>query len=1019
MSQLELIFPNGDIRFLNVEIEKGVVNIGRHPENDIVIDAPGVLDFHAVLDCRRRPYQLINFGDNAVTLNGDPVARNMPQEAQPFDQIGLAGYTLLWLDEGKTAPSPMPGAGGRAGGGRAPRGAGGAGNTGGAAIAGGAAAAGMALSGGGLTAGRAPTSAGGSATPATPRPQMIADRPDDIILVELSERTWTVDVDNQVNFTVTITNGGPLVAEFTIEVEGLPAEWVQSSEPTWAVRLFEGRRKDVQLSISAPREPASRAGAHPFVVTVRSEDYPDHLCSRSAMITLNPYYAFDMSELDPKQQAVHFQKNRHTALAVLDITNRSNAELPVRLDGTDDERACQFEFQQGEGTPRRSRQIELRVAPEETTVVTTHITPFARRIFSARATTHPVSFTATLLGPVPLTQVASGMITNRPLFGVGSLLLALALLTFLVILVFRPQLYEFGADRTSLVAGEALTLRWNASPFTTSRIEPEVGELDRTSGTREIKPRDTKVYRLTGENFLSRLLPFLAPPAREIAITVDPVKPKIVSFDANPRSPLTGDTITVFWEVSNGTELSLITNGAPETLPADQIARGQRRVKVEGDLRYELVAKNYYGDDKQNFSIRPNQPTPTPIPPPQIVRFDVKPVVITAGMEIAIEWEVTGADRVTIAPLIAGADGYPPKGAISQKPDRNTSYVLTAYNGPVQVSRQQNVTVGPAPTATPVPLAPVIAYFKALPNPVTVLDANSPSTITLSWQVQGAYTNIEISNPDIGKLSNLTREGTLVVSVAKTTFFLMAASNTPDKVTSQTAEVNALPATPTPTPAPTATPPPTPIPPPLITVFKASSGASPANEAEVAQILDPSLPATTFKYEVLAGARVKFSWAATGADTVKLNGANVPNPGDTTVPLTSATPWNLVATNAGGSSTRFIVITLRPRPVPPPPSQFTGQNSANPPLKLSWFYPSQSQSDIIGFRLYRAKTPGGFTRIADESSGMGPTLRQWDDGTVPTTCGWGYYVVAVYLDLYGVATETAPSANSWYSTACP
>lgn len=111
------------------------------------------------------------------------------------------------------------------------------------------------------------------------------------------------------------------------------------------------------------------------------------------------------------------------------------------------------------------------------------------------------------------------------------------------------------------------------------------------------------------------------------------------------------------------------------------------------------------------------------------MRFDVKPVVITAGMEIAIEWEVTGADRVTIAPLIA-ARMDPPKNAISQKPDRNTSYVLTAYNGPVQVNRQQNVTVGPAPTATPVPLAPVIAYFKALPNPVTVLDANSPSTIT-------------------------------------------------------------------------------------------------------------------------------------------------------------------------------------------------------------------------------------------------------------------------------------------------
>ncbi len=997
MSQLELILPSGEVQFLDIEAEKGVINIGRHPENDIVIDAPDVLDFHAVLDCRRRPYQLINFGDNGVRLNGDPVARNIPQEAQPWDQITLAGYTLLWLDETKTAPAggSRSSAGGRSGAGPRP------------AI--GAAVAAAALG--------AAATAGSQSPPGLPRLAPVAERLDDIILVELSERNWTEDVDNPITFTATITNSGPLVAGFELSVDGLSPEWVQASE--WSIRLFEGARKDIQISINAPREPASRAGAHPFVVTVRSYDYPEHVCSRSAMLTLNPYYEFDLSDLDPKQQSVYFQRNRHTATALLDVVNRGNSDLPLRLDGTDDERACQFEFQSGEGGPRRARQIELRVAPDETATITTYITPTARRIFSARATLHPVNFTATLLGPLPLTQVASGSVTNKPLFGVGSLLLALAFLVFLVILVFRPQLYDFGTDRDSVVAGESVVFRWNASPFTTARIDPDIGELDRSAGTRELKPRDTRVYKLTGENFLSRLLGFLAPVARERLVAVDPVKPKITAFGVNPKNPLTGDTVTIFWEVAGADEVSLITNGAPETLPKEQLAVGQRRVKVEGDLRYELLAKNYYGTASDNFAIRPNVPTPTPIPPPQILRFDVKPAVITAGMEVAIEWEVIGADRVTLSPLIAGADGYPPKGAISQKPVNNTQYILTAFNGTVRISRQQDVTVGPAPTPTPVPKAPVISLFKVLPNPVTVLNANSPATVTLTWQVQGSYTNIEISNPDIGKLSNLTREGSLIVSVAKTTFFLMAATNV-DQVASQTAEVAAVPATPTPTPAPTATPVPTPIPPPVITSFSLSSGASPAAPDEVTQVLDPALPANTLKYQVLAGARAKFAWAVSGATEVKLQGAAVPNPGEAIFPITSAGPWQLTAKNDGpGTSGRFIVIELRARPIPPAPSQFTGQNSANPPLKLSWSYPAGSQNDIIGFRLYRAKAPAAFTRIADENSGMGPTLRQWDDGTVGTTCGWSYYIVAIYKDLYGVSTETAPSANSWYSKVCP
>src|SRR5262249_22499679 len=141
------------------------------------------------------------------------------------------------------------------------------------------------------------------------------------------------------------------------------------------------------------------------------------------------------------------------------------------------------------------------------------------------------------------------------------------------------------------------------------------------------------------------------------------------------------------------------------------------------------------------------QPPPTPTPPvPVIERFDVQPLVITAGESVQLDWIVTGVDKVTIT----GVDGdLSPNGSI-QFPPTGTGTVffkLTATNGGPPVVLQRSITVNPAPSPTPVPLAPKIEFFTANP-PTVVADATMVAQVSLAWSVTGHTTNIKISGPD-------------------------------------------------------------------------------------------------------------------------------------------------------------------------------------------------------------------------------------------------------------------------------
>lgn len=1004
---IELISPDGETTFVELDA-RGISNIGSHSDNQIVVPDPRVSEFQALLDHRQKPFQLIVFGESPIVLNGEQLAPNANTVVTEWDTIEIAGHSLLLMDG---VQPPLP-----------PR------NVPQSTMGGLAAAAPLALAAG-VSVGAAqftPEVAAGAATPGVPVPVVgsqskplglgnaVRDQLDDFVVLDVPDRSFDLLVEQTANILVNITNGGSLVAEFVFQVQGVDPSWVLIDPPT--LNLKESNHGSVMVSITPPRHYTTTSGPMHFALIAFSPNYPGHQGVNGVVINIAPFHEFELTEPVPRQQTVTWG-NRTGALEFA-VANKSNTEAVFRFDGQDDQAACNMEFKPEGNANRSARAVEFPLKPGVTSRVTAFITPTKRQLVALRPRDYSLNLTGTLMASALSPRGMFAQLSARPLIGPGILLLTAILLAVLVGLIFTPRVYEFDADPKVVEAGKPALLHWSAKTFSELRIEPELGAVAQLDGTRAVTPKDTTIYRISADNWLSRLVPFIAPKPREVQVVVLPKQPFISKFVADKGTLLTGENLTVFWEVLNADELVLKTNGAPETIPPEQRNAGLRKLAPENNTTFELTAKNYYGEVTANFGVKVNPPTPTPIPPPVIVQFDVKPSVITAGQEIQITWEATGAERVEIKPLV-GADNYPPKGSVGQKPDKNTTYVLTAFSQGKQVSRQAAVLVGPAPTATPVPIPPSIEFFTASSQEV-VIGSAAAADLNLVWSVKGDVKTVDINAGDLGKLTGLGKSGSITVTLAKTTLFVLTAMGEKDSA-SQTTNVKALEPTPTPTPPPTATPPP---PPPQITNFSAANGDSPVRTQDISQILDPALAANTFKYSVAATSKVKMSWSSALADSATLDGASVPTASDFTfIAKVDGETHKLVATGAGGSVNRFIVISLRPKPVPPVPTGFTGTftppGSKTPPIVLSWNYSQTSRDQIIGFRIYRALTIGGaFTRLIDENT-LGTAASTFSDMAAAPTCGRTYYIVAVYTKSDATIAETSSSTTSWATGSCP
>src|SRR5438128_2119033 len=106
--QLEIISPGGEVTFVNLDPSRGISNIGRHPENDIVINSPSIGLFHAVLDHRKRPFNIVMLSaEGDAILGGLRIQPNLPTPLNSLDTLQLGGFTIITFEGPGLAAVPV------------------------------------------------------------------------------------------------------------------------------------------------------------------------------------------------------------------------------------------------------------------------------------------------------------------------------------------------------------------------------------------------------------------------------------------------------------------------------------------------------------------------------------------------------------------------------------------------------------------------------------------------------------------------------------------------------------------------------------------------------------------------------------------------------------------------------------------------------------------------------------------------------------------------------------------------
>jgi len=193
----------------------------------------------------------------------------------------------------------------------------------------------------------------------------------------------------------------------------------------------------------------------------------------------------------------------------------------------------------------------------------------------------------------------------------------------------------------------------------------------------------------------------------------------VIVFTATPDVVPKGQSVTLSWQVSNATEVSI------EGLGSVPIS-GSKKVKPTENTTYVLTAKGDGGSKNSTVDVEIGSG------PAPIVVFTATPDAVQKGQLVTLKWQVTNAVKVSIE----GVGDVPINGSKKVKPDASTTFTLTALGegGTQTATVDVEVAAGPLPTI----------LFSANPESV-----QSGQTVTLKWQVTNAS---EVSIEGLGKV---------------------------------------------------------------------------------------------------------------------------------------------------------------------------------------------------------------------------------------------------------------------------
>lgn len=742
-SRLEIIKPDGSIEFVDLDNAKGFTNIGQSTENDIVLDSPDIAPFHLMIDHRRHPYRLVLLGAEGETLiDGVIVQPNVPLDLKHLNTIEFAGFTIVVLDHEFASAASVVGLEQED----------------------------QTLA---VIAPEIPAEIPGVREELPPIPHLVQrlqslpiDERDDDILTELPESEWAVEVEQSAYIQMTLVNGSQIVSRFHVSIEGIDPNWVTVTPED--INLNEGQRTTVTIAITPTRAPTSLAGNHFIAIVVTSPNHPGLRSVRGGILTINPYYEFVVGELSPKKQTVSYRHSiGHT---IVQITNKGNSRSIFELESEDEIKGCRFEFIIREDGTGLFRHAEVEIDSGETVQIPVNIEPLRKRLFGFRSKQYPFTVTTKIREQDQIPRIVLGQFLTRPLFGPFSMILLFVALAVMFVNITRPKI-----ARGSLVgkpavvaAGSESTLTWDSSMFTRNLQLVGGDESIDVSGMDEVNVspnEDAVTYTLVGENFISRLLPFVGNAQENVTILRIPDLPIIHNLSVDRNSIMRGEEILISWSASEANQLILRVGDQYEELSSEEFT-GERIIILSEDTLIRLEASNSSGVELSSEFVK------VAIPFLELEEFTVIPEEITEGDSVSISWIVHGTDQVEITPLESLAGNvtfFPAMGSVTFFPDQTMEFVLTAINTELEVREIRQVVVNPLVE----PELPTINFFTATPSEVV-----GSGQVVLAWSFSEPFTKVEITSPSLAEPIKITeRQGFMTVNVDAATVFVLTVCN--------------------------------------------------------------------------------------------------------------------------------------------------------------------------------------------------------------------------------------------------
>jgi len=218
--------------------------------------------------------------------------------------------------------------------------------------------------------------------------------------------------------------------------------------------------------------------------------------------------------------------------------------------------------------------------------------------------------------------------------------------------------------------------------------------------------------------------------------------PTITSFDITPATITAGSSATLTWNVPGAN--SVVINPDVGVVAAS----GSKIISPNITTAYTITVTAPLGIVSRSVVLIVN-------PAPIVINLSANPAVLMSGGSAALQWNVMGADSVSID---QGIGDVPVSGNQLITPTQTTTYTLTARNTSGILTKSFVVTVNP----------PVVADLTATPSNINV-----GQSATLSWNVSGA----DSVTIDQG-IGQVAPSGSRVVTPYSTTSYDLTATST-------------------------------------------------------------------------------------------------------------------------------------------------------------------------------------------------------------------------------------------------